>query len=81
MSHTRTFALLDVSPEAYAEIRARLMASGHSDRVRTSGQDDVLDLSGIAVRSEDPARDVKVYLVYRGKMLKEAAKPAESESA
>lgn len=50
---THTYAVLDVSPEAYAEIRRRLEEAGyaHAFDDRNEGGE-VIDMHGIALRAK-----------------------------
>lgn len=45
---TRTYAILEVSPEAYQEIREKLAAAGYEDQFHGN----VIDMHGIAVKAE-----------------------------
>lgn len=46
MRATRTYALLEVSPEAHAEIKALLLAAGYDHAVNADGE---IDMHGIAL--------------------------------
>lgn len=52
---THTYAILDVSPEAYAEIRAKLEEAGyqHAFHTRVRDGEEVIDMHGIALRADD----------------------------
>lgn len=45
---TRTYAILEVSPAAYAEIRGALEQAGYA---RSAFHDDVVDMHGIAIKA------------------------------
>ena len=47
-----TYALLDVSSTAYAEIREKLKAAGYDHAFHRDGDREVIDMSGIALRDE-----------------------------
>jgi hypothetical protein len=48
---THTYALLDVSPAVYDEVRAKLAAGGYEDQFHHDGEDpEVIDMHGIALR-------------------------------
>jgi hypothetical protein len=49
---TYTYAILDVSPAAYAEIRAKLAAVGYGHSFHKDGKDEVIDMRGIALRQQ-----------------------------
>lgn len=51
MKVTHTYAILELSPAAYSEIREKLAAAGYSDQF----QDDLIDMHGIAVTAESAA--------------------------
>lgn len=69
---THTFVVLDVSPACYAEIRARLEAVEYQHTFTESDGKPVIDMHGIALRSEDDQR-VRCYLVFEGKVVKPEA--------
>lgn len=52
MRNTHTFAYLDLSPEAFAEIKAKLEAAGYQDAFHDVGT--TIDMHGIAVRADSP---------------------------
>ena len=60
MTGTHTFAILDLSPEAYAEIARKLREAGygHSFTEDHDGRE-LIDMHGLAVRSEGPAIDLR----------------------
>lgn len=64
--------ILDVTPETFQEIREFLKAVNQISRVVThSTEGELLDMTNIALRCVDLAKDqVKVYLVYKGKVVK-----------
>lgn len=51
---THTYAILDISPAAYAEIREKLERAGYQHAFHKEGEDEVIDMQGIAVRAEVP---------------------------
>ncbi len=54
---THTYAILDVSPEMYAEVRAKLEAAEYTHAFLDDGEDpphEVLDLHGVALRAALP---------------------------
>ena len=52
-----TYAILEVAPEAYAEIRAKLEAAGYSDQFHHEDDAECIDMHGIAVRASGPKRE------------------------
>lgn len=58
VTHTRTWAELEVSPETYHEIRDKLVAAGYG---HAFGGDGEIDMNGIALveqpRSEDEVQE------------------------
>lgn len=44
-----TYATLEVSPEAYAEIRAKLEAAGYEHAIHRYDDHEVIDMHGIAL--------------------------------
>lgn len=46
---THTYALLEVSPAVYAEIREKLQAAGYDHAFHRDGDRDVIDMHGIAL--------------------------------
>jgi hypothetical protein len=52
---TRTYAILEVSREAYQEIRAKLETAGYQHAFHKDSQDDepVIDMHGIALKSDN----------------------------
>jgi hypothetical protein len=57
MRQTHTFVILDLSPAAYAEIRKKLDDAGYQHAFMRSDGRDVIDMQGIAVASENSARE------------------------
>jgi hypothetical protein len=55
MRHTYTYVLLELSPAAYAEIRAKLLAAGYQHAFDTDAGREVIDMHGIAVQAEEAA--------------------------
>lgn len=49
---TYTYAILDVSPAAYAEIEQKLRAAGYDHAFHEQHGVVVIDMQGIALRSE-----------------------------
>jgi hypothetical protein len=55
LRQTPPSAILDVSPAAYAEIRAKLAAADHLHMARVEDEDgERLDMAGLALRAESP---------------------------
>lgn len=54
MSHT--YALLEVSPEAFEEIRAKLEAAGYDHAFQEDDGRPVIDMHGIALQHPDECR-------------------------
>ncbi len=52
MSHT--FAVLDISPQAFAEIKRKLIIAGYDHSIQQLDASEVIDMHGIALASEDP---------------------------
>jgi hypothetical protein len=58
MRQTYTFVVLDLSSEAFNEIKKKLDAAGYQHCFTQSGGRDVIDMQGIAVASEaQPERE------------------------
>lgn len=53
MRTTRTYALLDVSPAVYDEIREKLKAAGYDEAFHRDDDREVIDMHGIALRASD----------------------------
>jgi hypothetical protein len=51
---TRTYAILPVSPAAYAEVRAALEAAGYQHAFHREGGEEVIDMQGIALQAIAP---------------------------
>ena len=49
---TYTYAVLRISPEAHAEIKAKLLAAGYQHAIKG----DTIDMHGIALEPEEPRR-------------------------
>jgi hypothetical protein len=47
---THTYAILDLSPEAFEEISTKLKAAGYDHAFMSDGE---IDMHGIAVKKED----------------------------
>ncbi len=52
MAATRTYAILELSPDAYMEIRNALEAAGYSHCFTQSDGQEVIDMSGIGLASK-----------------------------
>ena len=50
---THTYAILEVSPAAYQEIRAKLEAAGHEQAFHDEDDGEVIDMHGIALQEEE----------------------------
>jgi hypothetical protein len=62
ITHTRTYAILELSPEAYLEIRTKLLAAGYEHAFdRTEGVE-TIDVHGIALRVQAPEPSGKGWL-------------------
>ncbi len=72
MSDDGFIAALEITAEAFAEIKARFLATGNGDRVHGES----LDMRGIVLRSEKD-QEVKCYLVYQGKVVAPADVPVD----
>ena len=55
MRTTHTYAVLDVSPEAYGEIRDKLAAFGYQHAFHEDSAGPLIDMHGIAVQASTPA--------------------------
>lgn len=53
---THTYAVLEISAAAYAEIRAKLLAAGYWHAVHDGTDREVIDMHGIAVAVQPPKR-------------------------
>jgi hypothetical protein len=57
VTHTRTYVVLQVSRQAYDEIRARLIAAGQPERINRGATafdpEETLDLSDVALEAEE----------------------------
>ncbi len=51
MSATHTYAILEVSPEAFEEIRAKLEEVGHQVQFHEDDGESLIDMHGIALKS------------------------------
>jgi hypothetical protein len=72
MSHTHTFAVLEISPLAYAEIKARFEEVGYKAVTEDGEGREVLDMHGVALwdgRPAPSASDVEKALVRRMRAL------------
>jgi hypothetical protein len=50
-----TYAVLEVSPEAYREIRALLEAAGYEHAFHREHEGEVIDMHGIAITAKEGA--------------------------
>jgi len=50
---TYTYAILEVSLEAYNEIREKLLKAGYEDQFYREGEEEVIDMHGLALQVED----------------------------
>lgn len=62
MSHT--YAILVVSPEAYAEIREKLRHAGYDHALQCIDGGEVLDMHGIALRDDQQPIDAHTHWRY-----------------
>jgi DNA-directed RNA polymerase subunit F len=53
---THTYAILEVTPGAYEEIRTRLEAGGYADAFHRDDGQEVIDLHGLALKATGPLR-------------------------
>lgn len=54
-TRTHTYAVLEVSPEAYREIRSKMKQGGRADAVLDQRSGEVIIMQGVALRcSEQP---------------------------
>jgi len=49
---TRSYAILEISWEAYSEIRAALVAAGYEGQFHDKGLGEFIDMNGIAVKGK-----------------------------
>lgn len=54
MRSTRTYAILEVSPEIYASIRKQLEDAGYQHAFHKDGVEEVIDMHGIALKVQEP---------------------------
>lgn len=54
MKTTHTYAILEISPAAYDEIRSKLGAAGYESQFHEDDGQEVIDMHGIAVRASEP---------------------------
>lgn len=53
MTYTHTYAILEVSPKAYEEVRKKLAAAGYADQFLDDAEHaEVIDMHGIALAAE-----------------------------
>lgn len=65
MSHTYTYAILEVSPGCYAEISAKLKGAGYDHAFHEDGDRTVIDMHGIALAMPIPEEKPKAPAVDR----------------
>lgn len=53
MRSTRTYAILEVSPEIYDQIRKQLEAAGYEHAFHKEGDKEVIDMHGIALKAQN----------------------------
>jgi hypothetical protein len=53
---THTFAILELSPQAYAEIRMKLLAADYRHCFNESSGQEVIDMNGIAIQSANAGK-------------------------
>lgn len=54
---THTYAILQVSKEAYQEVKTLLLKAGYDQAIhKNSRGDEVIDMHGIALGTDDPDR-------------------------
>ena len=58
MRSTYTYAILDLSPSAFEEIRSKLLAAGYGDQFHQERGRAVIDMHGIAVASDGTSPDL-----------------------
>lgn len=51
---THTYAVLDVSPKTYQEIRKKLLDAGYQHAIHGDEAGEVIDMVGIAISEEEP---------------------------
>jgi hypothetical protein len=53
MTYTHTYAILEVSPKAYDEIKKKLIAAGYTHAITGAGREkEVVDMHGIALQKK-----------------------------
>lgn len=57
MTHTHTFAILEVSREVYDEVAAKLNAVGYEHTIQGVGDEAVIDMHGIALQAVGPPKE------------------------
>jgi hypothetical protein len=62
MSRTHTFAIADVSQTTYEEVRRVLAAAGYDHAFLMSGDREVIDMQGIALRAVLPVAAIETEL-------------------
>lgn len=55
-THTHTYAFLRVSKETYNEVRGLLAAAGYGDQFHDKNGQEIIDMHGIALKSEESMR-------------------------
>jgi hypothetical protein len=56
MRSTHTYAILEISPEAHAEIKAKLLVAGYGDQI----DGETIDMHGIAVEPEKRGEPITI---------------------
>lgn len=71
-----TYAVVDVSRPTYAEIKASLLRAGYDQAVHQSGEGEVIDMKGLALRCHDDGNTLKhdiTMLLSQAEQLREDA--------
>lgn len=74
MTYTHTYAVMEVSPHTFAEVKARLLEAGYSQAVIEDGDGgEALDMHGVALKDPSQLRrnqsEVEQALVRRLRVL------------
>lgn len=82
---TYTYALVDVSPSSYAEVKAVLLRAGYEESVHRDAGEEVLDMRGLALRQALPVEntlkhDITVLLSQAEKLRDRAGRSAEGRN-
>ncbi len=54
MTTTHTYAILEVSQATYDEIKKKLQDAGYQHQIYQDDPDEIVDMFGIALRTENP---------------------------